>query len=284
MTSLQTSAPSSVGFANATVSGSAWVREHKIDQPEVYFPEVAEPVIWAYVKPATSEVTVGRRHHAARPYAVCDLRLVRPGTIIRRVPKKPSTMRALHLPADTFLKYLGTPQHKVDSALDRLEQDTFRSPMIEMLTDRLSMAEKLKSPPLLKNSLAESVVFELWRITGQADPVADATWKLDQPTLNEIDEYIDSELDEKLDVNKLADVAGMSVAVFTRAFKKSTGKTPYQYIVGCRLVKARGLITGTRLSLAQIAYQCGFSSQSHMTEVFSAKLGIAPGRLRAEER
>ncbi|MEM7710434.1 MAG: AraC family transcriptional regulator [Pseudomonadota bacterium] len=38
------------------------------------------------------------------------------------------------------------------------------------------------------------------------------------------------------------------------------------------------------MRLAEIAYACGFASQSHMTDVFREKLGVTPGRYRKEVR
>lgn len=40
------------------------------------------------------------------------------------------------------------------------------------------------------------------------------------------------------------------------------------------------MLADPNLSLAQIAYECGFASQSHMTRLFQARFGTTPGRLR----
>ena len=57
--------------------------------------------------------------------------------------------------------------------------------------------------------------------------------------------------------------------------------TPYQYVLDKRIERAQLMIETTSLSLAQISFASGFSSQSHMTDVFRAKLGMTPGKVRS---
>lgn len=96
--------------------------------------------------------------------------------------------------------------------------------------------------------------------------------------------YIDDELSSDLSTNELAALTGISVFHFTRAFKEATGTSPHQYVLERRLKKARNLLESTMDSLAEIAYEVGFSSQAHMTTVFRKRLGTTPGRYRKDWR
>ena len=89
-------------------------------------------------------------------------------------------------------------------------------------------------------------------------------------------DLIEAELDEDLSLHRLADAVGLSVYHFAKAFKIAMGMPPRQYVIERRMARARDLLTGTSLSLADIAYTVGFSSQSHMTAAFSARLGVTP--------
>jgi AraC family transcriptional regulator len=91
-------------------------------------------------------------------------------------------------------------------------------------------------------------------------------------------------LDQELTLEQLAAVAGLSAGHFLRAFKRATGQTPHRYLVERRLEQAQRLLAATADPIADIAYACGFSSQSHMTDRFTRELGIAPARYRRQQR
>ncbi|WP_442936732.1 helix-turn-helix domain-containing protein [Nostoc sp.] len=48
----------------------------------------------------------------------------------------------------------------------------------------------------------------------------------------------------------------------------TTGLSPYQYVLWCRLELAQKLLQNQKRSLAQVAAEAGFGNQSHMTSVF----------------
>lgn len=93
-------------------------------------------------------------------------------------------------------------------------------------------------------------------------------------------EYVDTNIDANLRMGALARLVGMPDHVFARAFKATTGMPPYQWVIERRLDRAEQFITKSRLSLAEIAYACGFSSQAHMTTLFSRRRGVTPTAFR----
>ena len=76
----------------------------------------------------------------------------------------------------------------------------------------------------------------------------------------------------------------MSSGRFVRAFRLTTGMPPHRWLRQFRVERASELLFGSRLSLAQIAYDCGFADQSHFTRVFTAAIGITPGAWRRHRR
>ena len=75
---------------------------------------------------------------------------------------------------------------------------------------------------------------------------------------------------------------GLPPGRFVRAFRQATGMPPHRWLRQFRVERAKELLFGSRLSLAQIAYDCGFSDQSHFTRVFTAAIGITPGAWRRQ--
>ncbi|PKR89777.1 AraC family transcriptional regulator [Pleomorphomonas diazotrophica] len=110
------------------------------------------------------------------------------------------------------------------------------------------------------------------------EPVPD--WITPQ-RLRRVDDLIDVRLSENLLVTDLAAALGLSTRYFSRAFHKATGRSPREYIIECRLRRARALIETTDHSLADIALECGFSSHAHMTSQFVMRLGVPPSALRS---
>lgn len=109
-----------------------------------------------------------------------------------------------------------------------------------------------------------------------------ASKRLDNAVLARIGGYAADHLDGAVSLADLAALTGLSRWGFSRAFKATTGQTPHEFITDMRLARARDLLSAGTESLADVAYACGFSSQSHMTDVFRQKLGTTPGRYRRE--
>lgn len=93
-------------------------------------------------------------------------------------------------------------------------------------------------------------------------------------------EKIESNLDADLTLDSLARESGYSRAHFLRMFRTATGLTPHQYVLELRLNRARQCLQRKDASIIDVAFSCGFSSQSHMTSVFRQRLEMTPGQLK----
>ncbi len=89
-------------------------------------------------------------------------------------------------------------------------------------------------------------------------------------------EHINANLSSDLSLQKMSDTFNFSPIYFHKMFKSATGKTLHDYIAERRIRKAIDLMLSTDRTLTQIAYECGFSSQSHFGYVFKKKMGVAP--------
>jgi transcriptional regulator GlxA family with amidase domain len=99
--------------------------------------------------------------------------------------------------------------------------------------------------------------------------------------LKRVRAYVHRRLAGPIVVRELAALAKLSPGHFSRAFAVSTGVTPHSYIIGERVRRAVTLL-GTQESLAEIAFQCGFSDQSHFSRRFRREFGTPPSRWRRQ--
>jgi AraC family transcriptional regulator len=103
---------------------------------------------------------------------------------------------------------------------------------------------------------------------------------LPQMTLKRVLKHIEDALATDISLSALAQEVGYSRGHFLNMFRRSMGVTPYQYLLRCRIDRARTLLRLGNLSLSEIAVACGFSNQSHLTNVFREHVGTTPGHYR----
>lgn len=101
-----------------------------------------------------------------------------------------------------------------------------------------------------------------------------------EDNIQEIKSYISENLNESITVQKLADKAHMSTSHFSRVFKQQTGFSPYDYVLITRLNKAKYFLQKTEMTVAAIAYETGFNSESNFICFFTENEGISPGKFR----
>lgn len=94
-------------------------------------------------------------------------------------------------------------------------------------------------------------------------------------------DFVEEHLHERIALDDLAAVVGLSRCRFVRRFRRSTGTSPHGFVLDRRVARARLLLTRTGTPLSDVALRCGFADQSHLTRVFRARVGVTPGRLRA---
>jgi AraC-like DNA-binding protein len=96
-------------------------------------------------------------------------------------------------------------------------------------------------------------------------------------------QYINANIGGPLKLANLAAVAGLSPTYFAAQFRAATGRRPHDYVVSCRIERAKDLLANSDLALAEIALTVGFGSQPHFTDVFKRITGKTPAKWRLEQ-
>ena len=94
-------------------------------------------------------------------------------------------------------------------------------------------------------------------------------------SVQRVTQYLRDCLGEKVNLDTLAAVAGLSKYHFVRCFKKQTGLGPLQYQMQLRLLEARKRLRRQQHSL-DIVGELGFYDQSHFINAFRKVMGVTP--------
>jgi AraC family transcriptional regulator len=102
--------------------------------------------------------------------------------------------------------------------------------------------------------------------------------------INKTFDYIESNLENPITLEELAEVANFSKFHFNRIFQSMVGETPFQFIMRIRLEKAATLIRSNKNeSITEIAYKCGFSDISIFSRNFKNYFSISASQYRTNK-
>jgi AraC-like DNA-binding protein len=94
-------------------------------------------------------------------------------------------------------------------------------------------------------------------------------------------DFADARYAERIGVEDMARAAGLSVAHFSREFRRAFGETPHAYLLTRRLERAASLLRLTDRSVSDICFSVGLQSLGSFTTSFTRTYGISPVAYRA---
>lgn len=123
------------------------------------------------------------------------------------------------------------------------------------------------------------IVAQLAKTGLSLTPFSGAEARLSQVELRRLLDYAQAHLAEAISLDQLAGLTRLNRFQFLRAFKQSTGMTPYAWFKCLRLEHACVLlqhVAGGGMTIAQVAQEVGFYDQSHFNRAFRQSYGVAP--------
>ncbi len=86
--------------------------------------------------------------------------------------------------------------------------------------------------------------------------------------VRQVEEFVRENLDRDLSLAELAEAANLSQFHFARAFRRTTGITPREFLMQKRIELAKDLLAHSNLPIVEISNRAGFKNQSHFTNLF----------------
>lgn len=104
------------------------------------------------------------------------------------------------------------------------------------------------------------------------------------PEVAEATRFVVSRVNDRIDVDDVADHIGRSRSYTTRRFRAETGRSVNFFITQSKVAAAQSLLLHTNMSIAQISEHLCFSSQAYFQNVFKRWCGATPKQWRDEQR
>ena len=92
--------------------------------------------------------------------------------------------------------------------------------------------------------------------------------------------FIEHNYMNDISVEEIAESSGLNRSYFGKIFKESVGKSPQEFLINYRMIKACELLRMTRYSIAEIGSAVGYPNQLHFSRAFKNVNGVSPREWR----
>ena len=191
---------------------------------------------------------------------------VKPGqTRHTRLPFKCYYVHMIVREGEIFDRLMRTPSYIKVGDRDRFER-IFKS-LIECYS--ISLGQDIL--------MIQSLILELVHLLSEYGEESVFSGKsANKEMIESVVDFVKNNLTSDLSLEAMSKYTSFSPIHFHNCFKRATGKTLCQFVEEQRIQKAISLLLGTDLTLSEVAYECGFSSQSYFNYAFKKKMGFPP--------
>jgi transcriptional regulator GlxA family with amidase domain len=127
-----------------------------------------------------------------------------------------------------------------------------------------------------------TIVDSLRRPNAAQRVMRDESDRIADPRVARAVSLMEQHVSRPISLRDIAEKLNTSERQLERAFRRTLSMPPSRYFRRLRLTHGRWLLVNTRSSISQIAFDCGFSDNSHFTRSFQEEFGVAPRQLRRQ--
>ena len=194
-------------------------------------------------------------------------------------PEQGEKDRAIVITLEPSLFTSSLPESVNPNTVELIPHFTQPDPLIHQIG--LALKAELELNPHKSRFYAESMSVALsahllQRYSSDKPLIPDCSGGLSKYQLRRAIDYIQAHSTENIPLEATAREVGITRFYFCRLFKQSTGITPHQYLIKYRIDRAKVLLKERKLSIIDVAFEVGFSNQSHFTKHFKRLTGTTP--------
>lgn len=131
--------------------------------------------------------------------------------------------------------------------------------------------------------LVSSKIYELlYKMHIDSRKTSDKSISHNKISLENSRQFINQNYTQSLHLEDIAAAANLSPAYFHKLFKVLYGQTPGEYLQEVRLTAAKKMLLTSNVSIEEIAFTCGFSSQAYFNAVFKKCTGLSPLKFKSQ--
>lgn len=156
----------------------------------------------------------------------------------------------------------------------------FRDMRETMMRELLYMTEHEKEPPF--HLIGHLYLFLDAMLRSIAPEQNTEKKRLQDFYIREALSHIEQNFQNDITVDEIAKFCGLNRSYFGKIFKDYTGKTPQQFLLTYRMIKATELLKLTKLSIGDIGNAVGYPNQLHFSRAFKNVYGMSPRAWREE--
>ncbi len=152
----------------------------------------------------------------------------------------------------------------------------------DMANEMLYIAKNRDASPF--HLIGHLYLFLDYLMRSAADEQMASGGKLRDFYIHEALTYIEHNFQNDITIEDIAAVCGLNRTYFGKIFKEALGKTPQEFLVNYRMLKAAELLKLTTLSIGDIGIAVGYANQMHFSRAFKNSYGISPREWRNQNR
>jgi AraC family transcriptional regulator len=160
----------------------------------------------------------------------------------------------------------------------------FEDPMLRsaMMQFQAILHDPALDTPGYAETLGILLAFEAGRVHAQSKGTRPPQGGLTPRQVRRVIDYLESRMTDRTSISEMSALVDLSRFHFIRAFKKTVGMPPHQFVVHRRIERARELLTEPQLSVSEVATRTGFNSTTQFTRSFRRIVGTTPTVFRRE--
>lgn len=280
MTSLETIHAIAVRHAGRDEPSVPRLKIYSSDSPTDFMAMIYEPVVCLVLQGA-KRTLIGNEtlDYGPGDCMIVAAEVVAMGQITEASPSRPYLAANLYLDpvliSSLLVDMARIPEPSVPSGFNVTKASP---PLLEAWRRMVELLDRPFEIPVMASNVEHELLFRL--LMGPQGKILRQIAGVDSRLshVRRAMEWIRSNYAERLSIEAMADVAGMSVSAFHRRFKAVTGLSPLQYQKHVRLHEARRRILAANEKAASVAFAVGYESASQFSREYKRLFGEPPRR------